>query len=81
MAGEGGGQGPFGTESLEELERLNQAVQARMADMVVVLLGRGAELGRRQVLKTCLEEEHGVDGTILIMEDYPDVAGEEPGDK
>lgn len=81
MAGEGGEEGPFGTESLEELERLNQAVEARIGEMVVVLLGRGAELDRRQALKTCLQEEHGVSATILIMEDYPDVAGEDPGDK
>lgn len=81
MAGKGGEQGPLGTESLEELEELNQAVQDQLSETTVLLLGRGHELARRRALKRCLEEQHGIEATILIMEDYTDVSGEDPGDK
>lgn len=81
VAEDGGDWDVPAVDALEDLEALNEAVEARLGKMTILLLGRGPELDRRQNLKECLESEKELDSQILIMEDYPDVEGEEPGDK
>jgi hypothetical protein len=68
-------------DTLDDLEQLNQAVQARLDEMVVLLLGRGHELGQRRDLKDCLDDDKDLDTEILIMEDYPDLHGEDSARK
>lgn len=81
MAGDGGDWDLAAVDTLEGLESLNEAVETRLSAMTVLLLGRGPELDRRRALKACLEDDRGNPSQVIIMEDYPDLQGEDPGEK